>query len=126
MTTVAVSGYFTVLHKGHIELFKSAKKLGTKLIVIVNNNEQQIRKKGKLIHDAADIKYVIEHLKIIDEVIIALDTDKTVCETLAQIKPDIFANGGDRHQGNVPEVAIDGSRTVHIISLESLDDLMKK
>ena len=60
MTTVVVSGYFTVLHKGHVKLFEAAKALGDKLIVIVNNNQQQIGKKGKLIHDAEDIKYIVE------------------------------------------------------------------
>ena len=96
MTTVCVSGYFTVLHKGHVKLFEAAKELGDKLIVIVNNNDQQIRKKGKLIHDAEDIKYIIERLKMVDEVVISIDKDRSQCETLRMIHPDIFANGGDR------------------------------
>jgi len=103
---ICVSGYFTILHKGHITMFEEAKKLGDKLIVIVNNNEQQIRKKGKLIHDANDIKYIVERLNIVDEVIIAIDEDKTVCKTLEMIKPNVFANGGDRTADNVPEKEI--------------------
>ncbi|MGM5480062.1 MAG: adenylyltransferase/cytidyltransferase family protein [Nanobdellota archaeon] len=101
--TVCVSGYFSILHKGHVRLFVEAKKLGDKLIVIVNNNDQQIRKKGKLIHDANDIKYILEHLEMVDEAIVAIDEDKTVCKTLEKLKPDIFANGGDRNKDNVPE-----------------------
>ena len=96
MTTVCVSGYFTVLHKGHIKLFEEARKLGDKLVVIINNNDQQINKKGKLIHDTEDIKYIIENLRMVDEAVVSIDKDKSQCETLRMLKPDIFANGGDR------------------------------
>ena len=38
LTTVAVSGYFDPIHVGHLEYLQLAKKLGDKLIVIINNN----------------------------------------------------------------------------------------
>jgi len=41
------SGYFDPIHKGHIEYLKLAKKLGGKLIVILNNDKQAQLKKGK-------------------------------------------------------------------------------
>lgn len=106
MTTVTVSGYFTVLHKGHIDLFKKAKELGDKLVVIINNDDQQIAKKGKLIHKSIDIKEVIQAIKYVDDVFISIDRDKSVCETLKFIQPDVFANGGDRFKDNIPEVGI--------------------
>jgi cytidyltransferase-like protein len=106
MTKVCVSGYFTVLHKGHVRLFEEARKLGDKLIVIVNNNDQQIAKKGKLIHDSEDIKYMIERLSMVDEAVISIDKDGSQCETLRMIHPDIFANGGDRDRKNVPETPV--------------------
>ena len=40
MKTVAVSGYFDPLHVGHVEYFKLAKKLGDRLVVILNNDKQ--------------------------------------------------------------------------------------
>ena len=43
---VCVSGYFDPLHIGHLEYFKKAKKIGTKLMVIVNNDKQGILKKN--------------------------------------------------------------------------------
>jgi len=104
--TVAVSGYFTILHKGHIRLFEEAKKLGDYLVVIVNNNQQQQAKKGRLIHKVEDIKYILEALRVVDKVVVSIDKDSTVCETLALIKPNIFANGGDRTSNNVPEDVI--------------------
>ena len=100
---VCVSGYFTVLHKGHIKLFEDAKALGDKLIVIINNHDQQFKKKGKIIMEPEDIKYILDHIDIIDETIISIDKDSTQNETLRKIKPDIFANGGDRVLENVPE-----------------------
>jgi len=132
MTTVCVSGYFSVLHKGHINLFEAAKSLGDKLIVILNNNDQQIAKKGKLIHDAEDIKYLIEKLRMVDEVIVSIDKDGSQCETLRMIKPDIFANGGDRNQGNIPEVPVCEELNIKMVDnvggekVNSSSDILKR
>jgi cytidyltransferase-like protein len=103
MIKVAVSGYFTALHEGHIEMFREAKALGDKLIVIINNNEQQVMKYGRVVHDVKSIKKVVESIKYVDDVFISIDKDRTVCETLRCVYPDIFANGGDRNKKNVPE-----------------------
>lgn len=40
MKIVVISGYFNPIHSGHIDYIQSAKKLGDKLIVIVNNDKQ--------------------------------------------------------------------------------------
>jgi hypothetical protein len=34
------------------------------------------------------------------------DTDNTVCEALHRLKPDYFANGGDRKTNNTPEMEV--------------------
>ena len=46
-TISCVSGYFDPIHVGHIEYFKNSKNIADKLMVIVNNDEQAILKKGK-------------------------------------------------------------------------------
>jgi len=97
-------GYFSVLHIGHLNYLKNAKKKCGYLIVVVNNNEQQIRKKGKLIQDAKDIKKIIESFKFVDKVIISKDKDQTQCKTLRKIHPDKFFKGGDSNRYNVPEL----------------------
>ena len=52
MTTgVIVSGYFSPLHAGHLDMIEDAAAKGDMLVVIVNNNAQQIIKKGKIIMD---------------------------------------------------------------------------
>ncbi len=102
-TIVCVSGYFNPLHVGHVRLFEAAKALGTELVVVLNNDAQAIKKKGGIIINQDDRKELICALRCVDECVIAIDTDKTVCQTLELIKPDIFVNGGDRTSDNVPE-----------------------
>src|SRR3989338_11171476 len=92
---VATSGYFDPLHRGHLELFSRAKKLGTKLIVIINNDEQAKLKKGFAFMPEKERLAVVSSLKMVDKAVLSIDKDKTVCQTLASLKPDIFAKGGD-------------------------------
>ena len=100
--TVAVSGFFSPLHSGHINYFKEAKNLGDKLIVIVNN-DKQCELKGNIFMNEHERMDIIRNLRMIDEVVLAIDTDMSVCKTLEMIKPNIFANGGDRFSTNIPE-----------------------
>jgi cytidyltransferase-like protein len=44
---VAVSGYFNPLHVGHLDMIEKARKLGDKLVVIVNN-DYQVKLKGSV------------------------------------------------------------------------------
>ncbi len=106
MKRVAVSGYFDPIHIGHLEYLKLARELGDKLVVIVNNNDQCILKKGKPFMDELDRVKIVKSLKMVDEVFLSIDKDKTVCASLEEIKPDVFANGGDRSTGEVPESSI--------------------
>tara|TARA_R100000008_G_C3524127_1_gene135622 strand:+ start:413 stop:811 length:399 start_codon:yes stop_codon:yes gene_type:complete len=106
MTRVAVSGYFDPIHVGHLEYLTLAKELGDHLIVIVNNDYQCKLKKGKAFMPEADRVKIVEALAIVDEVFLAIDTDRSVCASLEAIKPDIFANGGDRSLGEIPETRV--------------------
>ena len=103
---VAVSGYFDPIHIGHLDYLELAKKLGDKLVVIVNNNHQCKLKKGKPFMDELDRIRIVESLGIVDEVFLSIDSDRSVCKSLQEIKPDIFANGGDRATSEVPESVI--------------------
>ena len=107
---VIVSGYFSPLHSGHLDYLESAAKIADQLIVIVNNNEQQILKKGKVILDEQDRLRIILALRIVDEAIIAIDKDRSVAKSLALIAESnpntslIFGNGGDRNsEDDIPE-----------------------
>ena len=106
MKTVVVSGYFDPVHVGHLEYLKLAKDLGDKLIVIVNNNEQCVLKKGNPFMDESDRLEIVKSLKMVDDVFLSIDKDKSVCKSLEILKPDFFANGGDRNTNEVPESII--------------------
>ena len=103
---VAVSGYFDPIHIGHLEYLRMAKDLGDSLVVIVNNNHQCKLKKGKHFMDENDRVEIVKAFRFVDEVFLSIDNDRTVCKSLEEIKPDIFANGGDRATSEVPETTV--------------------
>lgn len=111
-TAVIISGYFSPFHTGHLDMLEGAAELGDEVIVIVNNNAQQIMKKGKVIIDENDRLRVVKALQLVDHAIIAVDDDRTVSASLEKIARDfsdrtlIFGNGGDRKPEFVPEAAV--------------------
>lgn len=102
MKIVIESGFFNPLHGGHLDMIEAGAKLGDKLVVIVNNDIQQVLKKGKVILDEQNRLRLIGALRDVDEVILSIDEDPTQIKTLerfALAHPGdelIFANGGDR------------------------------
>jgi len=107
---VAVSGGFDPIHPGHVRMFKEAKALGDKLVVILNNDNWLQKKKKFNFMSAKERKEIIESIKYVDKVVISRHKhdpeDMSVTEELRALKPDIFANGGDRTKKNVPEDAV--------------------
>lgn len=107
---VAVSGGFDPVHVGHARMFEEAKKMGDKLVVILNNDHWLKKKKGYAFMPEAERAELIRHIKWVDEVVITGhtpdDDDMSVVAELIALKPDIFANGGDRKFGNIPEVPV--------------------
>jgi len=107
-TIACVSGYFDPIHAGHIEYFKKSKSIADKLLVIVNNDEQAVLKKGKAFMPVDERIRIIEELRCVDYVAKSEDTDRTVCKTLANISLPItyFCNGGDQNNHTIPEAEI--------------------
>lgn len=110
LRVVAVSGGFDPLHAGHVRMFKQAKKLGDKLVVILNNDHWLLKKKGYAFMSQKERKAVLESIKHVDKVVLTSHPDNpndmSVCAELKKIRPHIFANGGDRTEKNIPEVAV--------------------
>ena len=107
-TIACVSGYFDPIHVGHIEYFKKSKTIADKLLVIVNNDEQAVLKKGKAFMPVDERIRIIEELRCVDYVAKSEDTDRTVCKTLSKISLPItyFCNGGDQNNHTIPEAEI--------------------
>tara|TARA_X000000950_G_scaffold262372_1_gene333556 strand:+ start:4606 stop:5019 length:414 start_codon:yes stop_codon:yes gene_type:complete len=114
---ICVSGYFDPVHVGHLEYFRKAKALGDKLLVIVNNDEQAILKKGRPFMPVDERIELIKEFKCVDIVTKSIDTDRTVCQTLATLepKPDYFCNGGDQFNDIIPEAEICKKRNIKLI-----------
>lgn len=114
MKVVVVSGGFDPLHSGHIAYFQSAKKLGDKLIIALNSDDWLIKKKEKFFMPFTERKIILENIQVVDEVIDFNDDEKGSCieglKKISSLYPNdkiIFANGGDRNQENIPEMALD-------------------
>ena len=114
MKIIAVSGYFIWTHIGHIEYFREAAKYG-EVICIVNNDEQQKLKYGKVIVPLQERMEILKDNKYISKVVASIDRDRTVCKTLESLKPDMFGKGGDRNVGNVPEVEVCNKYKVEMV-----------
>ena len=114
MKTTIVSGYFNPVHAGHLDYLEAASKLGDRLVVIVNN-DLQVELKGSVSFMPQDARLrIVSSLRVVDEAVMSIDDDLTVCKTLqkcfkdAQREPGyfaavVFANGGDQTAETIPE-----------------------
>jgi len=112
---VVISGYFNPLHTGHLDYIKDASKLGDKLVVIINNDEQVDLKGSTPFMKEVDRMRIISAIKGVDRVVLSIDTDSSVVQTIRLLYNEyavnwdfdnmIFANGGDRGKNNSPEEA---------------------
>lgn len=109
---VAVSGGFDPIHAGHVRMLNAAKALGDRLVVILNNDNWLKAKKGFVFMPQAERTEIVEALASVDEVVLSRHEAggdyhdpqwRSVCRELEDIKPDIFANGGDRSLEEIPE-----------------------
>ncbi|MGD1119260.1 MAG: adenylyltransferase/cytidyltransferase family protein [Dehalococcoidales bacterium] len=104
MLVVAVSGGFDPIHIGHIRYIKVARQLGDRLIVILNTDDQLIRKKGYCFMPYAERKEILEAIQGVDVVVPNIDSDITCNESIEYYRPNILAKGGDRIEANMPDI----------------------
>lgn len=134
---VAVSGGFDPVHIGHVRMFNEAKKLGDRLVVIVNNDNWLQLKKGYAFMPDAERKEIIESFRSVDAVMLTFHKpgtkDMSVCKELAFLKPTIFANGGDRKADNIPEYVLCDKLGIKMVfgigrggKVQSSSDLVKR
>jgi cytidyltransferase-like protein len=106
---VIVTGGFDPIHSGHIKYIQAARKLGTKLIVGANSDDWLRIKKGREFMPWKERAAILESIRGVDEVWAFNDADNSARDLIRQIRNAypkaqlIFANGGDRVEGNVPE-----------------------
>ena len=100
--SIVVSGGFDPLHVGHLRMMREAAVYG-KLTVIINSDDWLLRKKGYIFMPWEERAEIIGAYNFVEQVVEAKDDDRTVVESLRELMPDIFANGGDRLNNNTPE-----------------------
>jgi cytidyltransferase-like protein len=103
--TVMVSGGFDPVHIGHIRMILEASKHGD-VIVVANSDDWLFRKKGFVFMEFDQRAEILASIKGVVKVSGVDDSDGTVCEAIRRLKPDYFANGGDRQKHNTPEQAV--------------------
>ena len=135
---IIVSGYFNPIHKGHLEYFNNAKAGADKLFVIVNNDQQRALKGSKEFQDENERMIIVFNIKAVDKAILAIDTDRTVCETIKMIATEHgeefdlgFANGGDQNNDICPEKSVCDEFKIELIDglgdkIQSSSWLLKK
>ena len=112
---VFTNGCFDILHVGHVRYLKEAKALGDILILGLNSDYSVKSLKGsnRPINNESDRAEVLSALKAIDYVVIF--DEKTAENIVGEVKPDIYAKGGDYSIDTLPEakiVAEHGGKTV--------------
>ena len=113
MRIMIVSGFFNPFHTGHLDMLEQGASRADKLVVIVNNDKQQLMKKGKIIIKQEDRMRVVQALKVADDVVMCIDDTPGQAKTLTKIATELypsdqydltFGNGGDRDgKGTLPE-----------------------
>jgi len=95
MKKVMVFGTFDILHPGHINFFRQAKKYGDYLIVVVARDLNVKKIKGELpIDNEAKRRNNIKKLKIVNEVILGDLKDKF--RVIEKKKPNVICLGYDQ------------------------------
>ena len=91
---VLVGGCFDLLHYGHLQFLKAAKKQGEILIVALESDKFiKINKRPNLVHNQKQRKTILESLKFVDLVISLpyLFTKNDYLSLIKTIKPNIIA-----------------------------------
>jgi D-beta-D-heptose 7-phosphate kinase/D-beta-D-heptose 1-phosphate adenosyltransferase len=105
-TVVATGGCFDLLHAGHVATLRAARGLGDCLVVCINSDDSVRRLKGptRPLVTAEDRARVLEALEFVDAVVV-FDED-TPSAVLEQLRPDVWAKGGDYAGADLPEAAV--------------------
>lgn len=92
--TVITYGTYDLLHVGHINLLRRAKKLGDYLIVGLSTDEFNAIKRKKAYHSYEERKAILEAIKYVDLIIPERNWEQKRNDII-KYKVDIFVMGSD-------------------------------
>lgn len=92
---VFTNGCFDLLHRGHIHLFREAKKQGDVLIVAVNDDSsiKKIKGPSRPVFPLEERLEILEALEEIDYLVPF--SEETPQKIIASLLPDVLVKGGD-------------------------------
>lgn len=102
---VLISGGFDPLHVGHLNLINGARPYG-RVVVALNSDAWLVSKKGYAFMSFDDRREILLAIEGVSLVLPVNDADGTVCDALTRLRPDYFANGGDRESADSAEDAV--------------------
>lgn len=113
---VWVNGTFDILHRGHLELFEFASKLGRVRVGIDTDERVKLLKgKNRPVNSFQDRKYLLESLQFIDSVV-GFSTDQELIKHISEWNPKYFVIGTDYFGKNI----IGKDKAQHIIYFEKV------
>jgi rfaE bifunctional protein nucleotidyltransferase chain/domain len=100
---VFTNGCFDLLHPGHVEYLKEAKKWGNVLVIGLNSDSSVRALKGpeRPITEQNIRKLMLEALKPVDYVITFYES--TPIELMKVVIPDVYIKGSDYKMTEIPE-----------------------
>ena len=126
-----ISGGFDPIHIGHVRMIIDAANYGN-VIVVANSDDWLMRKKGYVFMPWEERAEIIRAIRGVVDVVTVDDRDGTVCEAIQRVKPDFFANGGDRKTNNTPEKEVCEALGIEMLwnvgggKIQSSSELVKK
>ena len=95
MSVIFTNGCFDIIHRGHLELLKFCKSLGSTVVVGINSDASIKKLKGETrpINNQEDRVFMLESLRYVDKVIVF--EEETPYNLIKKIKPDTIVKGSD-------------------------------
>jgi rfaE bifunctional protein nucleotidyltransferase chain/domain len=96
MKKIFVNGSFDILHRGHVELLKYARRQGDFLVVAIDTDEriQHLKGTSRPINNQWDRKFVLENLRAVDDVCL-FASDAELVALIQEYAPDVMVKGSD-------------------------------
>ncbi len=86
-------GTFDILHVGHLNYFRQAKKHGDYLIVVIARDQTKKAQKKATIFTEQERRELVENLKIVDEAVLGYSGDHF--RIIREKKPEVLCLGYD-------------------------------
>ena len=103
---VFTNGCFDVLHRGHVAYLRQARELGDVLVVALNGDDSVARLKGpeRPVNPLEDRAGVVGAVDAVD--LVTAFHEDTPVDLIAQVRPDVYAKGGDYTPQMLPETPV--------------------